>query len=130
MLLNSVRTLVFLRDRSRDVGGQLVTLKCHQRSDNLRAEVALDSLLIVVGRGQALLVAGLLHVLPKLQIVAESAIAAAAGQGTLTTDHDRHRAIHHRDDVAVAPLEQVRVHRLVVLAPKVAGGASVAAADL
>ena len=73
---------------------------------------------------------GLLDVESKLQIVAESAIAAAAGQGPLTADHDRHRAIHHRDDVAVAPLQQVRVHRLVVLAPEVAGGASVAAADL
>lgn len=79
----------------RVVTGQLVALKRHQRSNYLRTQFAFDSLLIRVRRGQALVVAGLPEVQSKLQIVSKSTIAAAAGQRPLTTDHDRHRTVHH-----------------------------------
>lgn len=114
----------------RDVGRQLVTLKCHQRSKYLRAQIAFDSLLIFVRRGQTLSVASFLDVQSKLQIISESTIATAAGQSLLTTYPDRYRTIHHGNNVAMTRIDQMRFHGFVVVAPKVARSASVTAGDL
>lgn len=112
------------------VARQLMALKRHQRPDRPRAQVAPHPLLVLVARRQTHLVARLLRVHAKLQIVTEAAIATGAGQGSLTADHHRHRAPHHRDHVSVARIEQMGLHSFVLLAPKVARGASVAAAYL
>lgn len=116
--------------RLRRVAGQLMALKRHQRPHYPRAQLALHPLLILVARRQTLLVARLLRVYTKLQVVTEPAVATGARQAPLPPYHDRHRAVHHRDHVSVARVEQMTLHSLVFLAPKVARGASVAAAYL
>jgi len=63
---------------SRDVVIQPVALERDQRADNLGALIASDDLLILIGRGVARIVAGLLGVRAQLEIVPELPIATAA----------------------------------------------------
>ena len=112
------------------VAGELVALEGDQRSHYSGAQLAPQPLLVLVASRQTLLVARLPRVDAELQVVAEAAVATGARQAPLTADHDRHRAVHHRAHVSVARVQQMRLHSLVSLAPKVARGAPVAAAYL
>ena len=112
------------------VAGELVALEGDQRPHYSGAQLAPQPLLVLVARRQTLLVARLPRVDAELQVVAEAAVATGARQAPLTADHDRHRAVHHRAHVSVARVQQMRLHSLVSLAPKVARGAPVAAAYL